>query len=155
MTYLISCPYMTRVISHVISDRLISCLSDLQALQARKVYHLWVYYMTYMSCNMTYYMTHVISHTLISCLHEAVPGCRENSWKSRVKVCCSVLQCVLQCAAVRVAVCCSACCSVLQWRRNVCMSGVKACCSVLGVCAAVCCGVLQCVAVRRNCLDVW
>jgi len=102
--------------------------------------------MTYMSCNMTSYMTRVISDTLISCLHEAVPGCRESVWKSRVKVCCSVLQCVAVCCSV--LQCVAVCCSVL-----LCAAVTKKCLyvwceSVLQCAGCVCCSVLRCVAMR-------
>jgi len=72
-------------------------------------------------------------------------------------VCCSVLQCVAVCCSVLHGVggvlqCVAVCCSVLQY-VSVCLSarvpytGVPAvCCSVLQ-CVAVCCSVLQCVAV--------
>jgi len=45
----------------------------------------------------------------------------------RAVVCCSVLQCVLQCVLQYVAVCCS----VLQWQLGMGVGTEQLCCSVL------------------------
>ena len=68
-------------------------------------------------------------------------------------VCCSVLQCVLQFVAVTTResaynICMVMSCSVLQRDTRESVTCVAVCCSVLQ-CVAVCCSVLQCVAVQH------
>ena len=66
-----------------------------------------------------------------------------------MKVCCSVLQCVLQCGVVRDE-------RMAQWcaahYEVVCRLACCTCVAVYYTCVAVCCIVLQCVAM---CVPVW
>jgi len=116
-------------------------------------------------CN-THCNTHcnTLQHTQVKedVIIVADPDCAYINKVGRIRVCCSVLQCVAVCCSVLqcVAVCCNVlqcvavCCSVLQWytRMNVCTSTRrttrwKRVRRYISGLLLLCCRALQCVAV--------